>query len=141
MGRSAVLTTSTLSIPQQLLKSGCPSSEMSHRNTNSVVVVSFAVVVRMCVVCAAVVIGCVVIRSVVVGSVVVDSVVGNSDVVDSVVIDSVVTGIISVVVVVVLDNCSHLRQTPSALASLGRYTRWTSVSDDGNLKVITCHFK
>lgn len=121
MGRSAVLTTSTLSIPQQLLKSGCPSSEMSHRNTNSVVVVvGFFVVVRMCVVVAGDVIGSVVIGSVVICSVVVDSVVVDSVVVDSVVIDSVVTGIVSVVVVVVLDNCSHLRQTPSALASLGR---------------------
>lgn len=115
---------------------------MSHRNHSSVVVVSFSVVVKICVVVGGYVIGSVVIGFVVVDSVVVDSVVVDSDVVDSdvvdsvvigsVVIGSVVTGIVSVVVVV-LDICSHLRQTPSALASLGRYTRWTSVSDDGNL--------
>jgi hypothetical protein len=113
LGRWAVLTTNTLSIPQQLVKSGCPSSEMSHLKVRRlVVVVGFAVDTTDI---SAVVIGCVVVVA--------------ADVV-------VVVAVVVVVVVVggLLDNCSHFIQTFSSLASFGRYTRWTSVLDDGNLK-------
>lgn len=141
VGRSAVLTTRTLSIPQQLLKSGSPSSDIPPHHLLRLVVVIVVVVV------VSVVVGCVVGRvslvafvycSVVVVLIVV---VGN----DVAVVVVVVVGIVAVVVVVVavlvvvlvvvsvFDICSHFKHTPSALACLGRYTRCTSVKDDGSL--------
>ena len=140
VGRSAVLTTRTLSIPQQLLKSGSPSSDIPPHHLLRLVVV-IVVVVEV-----SVVVGCVVGRvslvafvycSVVVVLIVV---VGND-----VAVVVVVVGIVAVVVVVVavlvvvlvvvsvFDICSHFKHTPSALACLGRYTRCTSVKDDGSL--------
>ena len=142
VGRSAVLTTRTLSIPQQLLKSGSPSSDIPPHHLLRLVVVIVAEVV------VSVVVGCVVGRvslvafvycSVVV--VVLIVVVGNDVAVVVVVGGGGGGGIVVVVVVVVVvlvvvsvfDICSHFKHTPSALACLGRYTRCTSVRDDGSL--------
>ena len=145
VGRSAVLTTRTLSIPQQLLKSGSPSSDIPPHHLLRLVVVVVAVVV------VSVVFGCVVSRvslvafvycSVVV--VVLIVVVGNDVAVVVVVGGGGGGGIVVVVVVVALlvvvlvvvsvfDICSHFKHTPSALACLGRDTRCTSVRDDGIL--------
>ena len=142
VGRSAVLTTRTLSIPQQLLKSGSPSSDIPPHHLLRLVVVIVAVVV------VSVVVGCVVGRVSLVAFVycsvvVVPIVVVGNDV--AVVVVVVVVGIVAVVVVVVavlvvvlvvvsvFDICSHFKHTPSALACLGRYTRCTSVRDDGSL--------
>lgn len=139
VGRSAVLTTRTLSIPQQLLKSGSPSSDIPPHHLLRLVVVIVAVVV------VSVVVGCVVGRVSLVAFVYCSVVVVPIVVVGNDVAVVVVVGIVAVVVVVVVvlavvlvvvsvfDICSHFKHTPSALACLGRYTRCTSVRDDGSL--------
>ena len=52
-----------------------------------------------------------------------------------VVVVVVVVAVLAAVLVVVsvFDICSHFKHTPSALACLGRYTRCTSIRDDGIL--------
>ena len=144
VGRSAVLTTRTLSIPQQLLKSGSPSSDIPPHHLLRLVVVIVAVVV------VSVVVGCVVGRVSLVAFVycsfvvvVLIVVVGNDVAVVVVVgvgggggggiVVVVVVVVVVLVVVSVFDICSHFKHTPSALACLGRYTRCTSVRDDGSL--------
>lgn len=139
VGRSAVLTTRTLSIPQQLLKSGSPSSDIPPHHLLRLVVVIVVVVV------VSVVVGCVVGRVSLVAFVYCSVVVVPIVVVGNDVAVVVVVGIVAVVVVVVavlvvvlvvvsvFDICSHFKHTPSALACLGRYTRCTSVRDDGSL--------
>ena len=138
VGRSAVLTTRTLSIPQQLLKSGSPSSDIPpHHLLRLVVVIVAEVVVSVVVGCVVgkvllvAFVNCSVVVVVLIVVVAVVVVVGGGGGGGIVVV--VVVVVVVLVVVSVFDICSHFKHTPSALACLGRYTRCTSVRDDGSL--------